>query len=125
MAEERIVGAPAEPSVTWSRSDLYRLVYCQLFRTKLTSGDITLTVSTLNDQAGFVRTEVVEDQVAIVMSWSELKMLAQHLETVVVAIEQDIGPIPIPHAFRPTVDAQLVAVRTLGMSKPNEPAKTE
>jgi hypothetical protein len=124
MAEDSAGDAPA-PGVTWSRSNLFRHVYCQVFRARLTAGDVTLTVSTITDQFGLVRTEAIEDQVAIVMSWSELKMLTQHLETLVAAIEQDIGPIPVPHAFRPTVDAQLVAVRTLDMSKPSEPAKPE
>jgi hypothetical protein len=100
---------------------LFRLVQCHLFRAKLTSGEVTLTVSTIVDQPGIPRTEAIEDQVAIAMSWPELKMLAQHLATLVSAIEQEIGPIPIPHVFAATVESHLAAVRTLGMSKPSEP----
>jgi hypothetical protein len=109
-------------NLTWGRSALYRVVYCHLFRTRLTSGDITLTVSTVTDQKPGDTGLIVEDQAAIVMSWSEMKMLAQHLSVLVAAIEQDIGQIPIPHAFSPTVEGQLPIVRSLGMSRPNASA---
>jgi hypothetical protein len=112
-------------NLTWTRSALYRLIYCQLFRTRITPGDITLTVSTLTDQRPGQTDLTVEDQAAIVMSWPEMKMLVQQLSVIVAAIEQDIGPIPIPRGYLPTVEAQLPVIQSLGLSKPNDSAQTE
>jgi hypothetical protein len=123
MSDDRIEAAIG--NVTWNRSALYRIICCHLFRTRLTAGDITLTVSTLTDQRPGDTNVIVEDQAAISMSWAEMKMLAQQLSAIVAAIEQDIGPIPIPYAFLPTVESQLPVIRSLGMSRPNESVQTE
>jgi hypothetical protein len=112
-------------NLTWGRSALYRVIYCHLFRTRLSPGDITLTVGTVTDQRPGETNLMIEDQIAIVLSWAEMKMLAQHLSVLVATIEQDIGPISIPHLFSPSVEAQLPIVRSLGMSRPNDSAPAE
>jgi hypothetical protein len=112
-------------NLTWSRSALYRVIYCHLFRTRLSPGDITLTMGTMTDQRPGDASLIIEDQTAIVMSWAEMKMLAQHLSTLVAAIEQDIGPISIPHAFSPSVETQLSVIRSLGMSRQDDSPPAE
>jgi hypothetical protein len=90
-----------------------------VFRTRVGNGDVTVIFSKLTHNPSITAAgDVIEEQVEIVMTWSQLKMFAQALHTLVDAIDQEAGEIQIPSNFRLNFEAQRSAVRTLGYRSP-------
>jgi hypothetical protein len=107
-----------------TRSAEYRSIYSDIFRARIGSGDATLIFSRLTHSPSIAAAgNVIEEQVEVVMSWPHLKMLEHTLRNLVDAIEQEIGEIKLPAAFNPNLEAQRIAIRSLGLSsstkKPN------
>lgn len=102
-----------------TRSADYKTIYSNVFRSRVGNGDVTIIFSRLAHNASITAAgDVIEEQVEIVMSWSQLKMFAQALHTLVDAIDQEVGEIQIPSNFKLSVEAQRSAIRTLGYRSP-------
>jgi len=106
-------------NLTVTRSADYRTIYSNVFRTRVGNGDGTVNISRLTHNPSITAAgDVIEEQVEIVMTWSQLKMIAQALHTLVDAIDQEVGEIQIPSNFRLNPEAQRSAIRTLGYRSP-------
>ena len=86
------------PSVTMTQSGAYRLVYSNVFRYKIGPGDLNLTFSTVSDSP--LGGNTVEDQISVVLSWPQLKMLTHVLNQIVSGIEAETDSVipVIPNA---------------------------
>jgi hypothetical protein len=106
-------------NLTVTRSADYRTIYSNVFRTRVGNGDVTVIFSRLTHNPSITAAgDVIEEQVEIVMTWSQLKMFAQALRTLVDVIDQEVGEIEIPSNFRLNPEAQRSAIRTLGYRSP-------
>jgi hypothetical protein len=106
-------------NLTVTRSADYRTIYSNVFRTRVGNGDVTVIFSRLTHNPSITAAgDVIEEQVEIVMTWSQLKMFAQALRTLVDVIDQEVGEIEIPSGFRLNPEAQRSAIRTLGYRSP-------
>ena len=106
-------------NLTVTRSADYKTIYSNAFRSRVGNGDVTVIFSRLAHNASITAAgDVIEEQVEIVMSWSQLKMFAQALHTLVDAIDQEVGEIQIPSNFKLSIEAQRSAIRTLGYRSP-------
>jgi hypothetical protein len=106
-------------NLTVTRSADYRTIYSNVFRTRVGNGDVTVIFSRLTHNPSITAAgDVIEEQVEIVVTWSQLKMFAQALRTLVDVIDQEVGEIEIPSSFRLNPEAQRSAIRTLGYRSP-------
>jgi Protein of unknown function (DUF3467) len=111
----------ATPNLSITRSNDYKTIYSNLFKTRVGNGEVTIIFSKITHAPSMTAEgNIVEEQSEIVMSWPQMKMFAIHLTGLVNAVERELGNIPIPEAFRQSVrshpDAQQTVVRTLGLS---------
>jgi hypothetical protein len=117
MAEQQIPPEIAEQlaGLTFTRSPDYKTIYSNLFRTRIGNGDITLVCSRITHAPSLkAAANIVEEQVEVVMSWPQLKMLEQMLRSLVDTLEQEIGEIQIPTSYTPNPEGQRAAIRSLG-----------
>jgi hypothetical protein len=117
MAEQQIPPEIAEQlaSLTFTRSPDYKTIYSNLFRTRIGNGDITIVCSrTTHTPSLRAPANVIEEQVEVVMSWPQLKMLEQMLRSLVDTLEQEIGEIQIPKAYNTNPEGQRAAILALG-----------
>lgn len=113
--------APEIPPLSFTRSDEYKRIFADFFRTRLGTGEITTIVSKVTHGPNMnVEGNIIEEQIELVMTWSSVKMLQLHLMSLVSAIEEEVGYIPIPANFLANLeaghDAQRNLVRSLGLS---------
>jgi hypothetical protein len=121
---------PATPNLekliadlTVTRAADYKTIYSNLFGTRIGGDDITIIFSRLTHSPSILaNANILEEQVEIVMSWSQLKMFEQTLRTLVDAIDQEIGEIKIPTGFKINPEGQRGVIRGLGYPpiKPSE-----
>jgi hypothetical protein len=123
---------PEVSGITVTRSEEYKSIFSNAYRVRIGVGDITLIFNRATHAPNITaEASVVEEQVEIVMAWPIIKMLQVHLSSLVSAIEQEIGYIPVPDAFlaNPNMNptAQREVVRSLGLSRSSatEPAATK
>jgi Protein of unknown function (DUF3467) len=117
MAEEQISPEIVQQlaGLSFTRSPDYKTIYSNLFRTRIGSGDISIVFSRNTHTPSLTATaNIVEEQVEVVMSGPQLKMLEQMLHTLVDTLEQEVGEIQIPMAFKTNLEAQRAAIRSLG-----------
>jgi hypothetical protein len=104
-------------ALTVTRSGDYKTIYSDVFRTRIGSGDVTLIFSKLTSSPNIAAiADIVEEKAEIVMSWPQLKMFEQVLRAIVDAVEQEIGKIPIPAAFKVDPEANRTVIQNLGLS---------
>jgi Protein of unknown function (DUF3467) len=129
MSEEQKSPATPTPAdlaqlaanLTFTRSAEYKVVYSNIFRTRVGPGEITIVFSRATHAPGIgVGANIVEEQVEVVLSWPQLKMFELALRSVVDAIEQEVGEIPIPNAFTVNPEGQRSVIRTLGFPSPTK-----
>ncbi len=125
MAEEEKISQPPPDvakllaGLTFTRSPEYKVVYSNVFRTRVGGGDITLIFSRITHVPSIaVAGDVVEEQIEVVMSWQQLKQFEMALKSVVDAIEQEVGEIQVPTVFKIDQDGQRAVVRSLGFPSP-------
>src|SRR3974377_237401 len=87
--------------VPWTRSGEYRLVGASIFKTRICVGDCTMTFSSISETPGLIPTPIVQEEVAVTLSWNQIKALSLQLNDVVLAIEAEIGDLPIPPFTHP------------------------
>src|SRR4051812_21167576 len=87
----------AGPSITVIRSPDYRTITSDIFRSRVGGGECTIIFSKIGHTPN-LNTDAnrLEEQIEIVMSWSNFKILAMHLSSLTAAIEAVHGPIPVP-----------------------------
>jgi hypothetical protein len=113
-----------------TRANDYKAVYCNIFRTAIGHGELTVVFSKLTHPPGItVAGSIIEEQIEIVLAWPHMKILAATLDALVQAVEAEVGVIPVPKQFIEAmvgaVDRQRNGIRTLGMSaEPPAPPRT-
>jgi hypothetical protein len=135
MPKERKSREPAQPTtpelsqsdllsklsaaLTVTRSADYKQIYSNAFRTRIGNGDITIIFSRLTHSPSLAAaTDILEEQVEITMTWSQLKMFETTLRILVDALDQEVGEIQLPTGFKPNPEGQRSVIRTLGYSPP-------
>lgn len=110
--------AAAGQNFKFTRSPEYRVVYADLYRPRLGNGDVTLVFSrTAHEPAFSTEATVIEEQVEVVVSWGVVKLLTAHLGTLMAAVEDELGEIPVPAGITFDIDRQREAVRSLGLTR--------
>jgi hypothetical protein len=113
--------SPTDPSslLSSSRAPDYNIIFSDIHRARLGNGTVSVTFSRTTHPPGLqTLNNIIEEQCDIVMSWTQIKMVAMNLSAIVTAIEEEIGPISIPSAFRISHEANLAVVRSLGYPPP-------
>src|ERR1700730_9701049 len=82
------------------RSPRYQEFYANSLRFKVTPIDFTMTLGTTPDIPG-APPGVMQDEAAIILTHSFLKVLSRHLNAIVQAVEQALGPIRIEEKNNP------------------------
>jgi hypothetical protein len=93
MTEE----APSKPvaPVAVTRAETYSVIPSNTFRYRLGLGEIHLSFCAIDDVPGDSPRRVLEERVAITMSWPQMKGLAFLLKQLVDGAETEMGPIPM------------------------------
>jgi hypothetical protein len=112
MAEDDPITPPSS-ELSWSRSPEFDLIFSNFYKTRIGTGDFTLTFASLRDAPGIASVNDIKEHVQIAMSWPMLKMLSMSLKTTVDAIENQLGPIAIPDGFSPDWDHAISIVQGL------------
>ncbi len=55
----------------------------------------------------------LQDEATVTMSFAALKLLAEHLAMAVQAIEQELGPVRVPVAIRPSEQQKAMMLQAL------------
>jgi hypothetical protein len=111
--------AKLNATITTTRSADYKETYSNAFRTRIGNGDIAIIFSRLTHSPSIeAAANILEEQVEIIMTWSQLKMFEKTLRILVDALDQEVGEIPIPTGFKPNPEGQRSVIRTLGYSPP-------
>jgi len=90
-------GNQPQPSIGVIRSHEYRTISSDVFRTRIGLGECTIIlgkaghVPSINPEAS-----ILEEQLEVLVSWTNLKILAAHLMSITAAIEAELGPILVP-----------------------------
>lgn len=101
-------------SMTGTRSPHYRTVSSNVFRTRLNIGEATIIFSRLYAPPGISAVSTgIEEEVEVVMSWAQMKMLQITLGSIVKAIEEEAGEIKLSSAFKENYEGQREAIKTL------------
>jgi hypothetical protein len=105
-------------NLTFTRAADYKTIYSNVFRTRVGNGDITIVFSRATHVPSLaVQGNIIEEQVEIVMSWQQLKMLQEGLRAPVDGIDKEVGEITLPTVFKKNIDARAV-IRGLGYPPP-------
>ncbi len=101
MSDEKANPATADvassaANVPWTRSSDFRLVWASLVRPRLGAGECTLTFCSIADVPGLSGQAIIQEEVAVTLSWTQLKSLSLQLNDFVFAIEAEMGELPIP-----------------------------
>jgi len=121
------VVAAAAATLTFVRAPDFKVCFSDFHQIRAGNGVLTVVFSkTTHAPAGPMIANIIEEHVEVVMSWTQLKMVAQNLSASVSAIEAELGPIPFPRDFRINDAANRAIVRALGLSLSSEtPPKAE
>jgi hypothetical protein len=121
MSETRALLPQTLANISFRRAGDYKNIYSDLFKAIIGNGQLTIIFSrATHEPSATAETNIIEEQLEIVMSWPQMKMLAMHLISLVQAVEKEVGSIPIPNVFqnfiRENPQAQENIVRGLGLS---------
>jgi hypothetical protein len=100
MADEPNSPAPrldadaGQAQAPWARSQTFLSTFSTVFRYRIGIGDALLVFAEPVEMPGNPIPRVVEEKVAVTMSWSSMKSLALVLMGAVRAVEEEFGPIP-------------------------------
>ena len=83
----------AAPQSRTDRAPEFRRIFSNHFFIRFAPGDTNITFSQLIDVSGSSEQNVIQEQVNIVLSWTQLKMLGEYVSSAVQAMERDGGPI--------------------------------
>jgi len=94
-----------------SRATDYKSCYAANFRFRITNIDAAVTFVSVGDFPGGVTT--LQDEATVMMTFSSLKILSEHLAMAVSALEQELGPIRIPTSIRPTEQNKAMMIQAI------------
>jgi len=95
MADEPLPSQQAG-ALKFEKAETFRTMFNNFLRYRVGAGDFTIVLGTIVDgQPGYPNT--VREEIAVAMSWIQLKNLAATLGQAIAAIEQKVGPIPTPN----------------------------
>lgn len=101
MSGEQKSEVPTPPGqIPVIRSPRYQELYANAIRFKVTPIDFTMTLGTSPDIPG-APAGVMQDEASIILTHSFLKVLSRHLNAMVQAVEQALGPIRIEEKNNP------------------------
>ena len=129
MSDEINVEEEDDVTTPVTRASDYKAIFCNIFRTAIGHGELTVVFSKLTHLPGMnVGGNIIEEQIEVVLAWPHMKILAATLDALVQAVEAEVGTIPVPRQFTEAivgaVDRQRNAIRTLGMSAEISPPAT-
>ena len=78
----------------------YKSFYAANFRFRITNTEANLTFTNLAELGGGMI--AMRDEATLITTFSGLKVLSEHLALIVQVIEEELGPIRIPVAVRPS-----------------------
>jgi uncharacterized protein DUF3467 len=97
-----------EVAPTFTRSSDYKRLYSNLARIRLGSGEIVLLFSQITHEPGpNIQGNIVEEIAEVTLAWSQAKILATLLNSLVEAVETELGPIPVQGPFLEAQSSQL------------------
>jgi hypothetical protein len=102
------IGGPGQPVI---RAADYKGFYAANFRFRLTNLDAAITFVSIADFPG--GQVVMQDEASATMSFSSMKLLSEHLAMAVQAIEQELGPIRVPAAIRPSEQNKALMIQAV------------
>jgi hypothetical protein len=100
------------------RSPLYREIYTNGFRFRLSGVDFGMVICNSADIPGMG--PLVQDEVGINMSLPVAKILMRHLSEMINAIEKEVGVIRVPKAQLPTdeqTQRNVQSIRAAGLTE--------
>lgn len=100
------------------RSPLYREIYANSFRFRLSALDFGMVICNVADIPGIGF--LVHDEVGINMSLPVAKILMRHLSEMINAIEKEVGVIRVPKAQLPTdeqTQRNVQSIRDAGLTE--------
>jgi hypothetical protein len=110
-----VAGAAAH--LTFTRAPDFKTIFSDMVRPTIGNGSINIVFSKLTHEPSMnMQTNIVEEQAQVVMTWTQFKMVMQNFSSILAAIETEVGPIPIPHAFRPSDASNRAIVRALWLT---------
>lgn len=114
--------AAALAAIEFRRSPDYRTIFSDLHRFRLGNGTVNIVFSKTAHVPGIqMNPTVFEEEVEIVVSWMQLKMITMNLAMTIHAIEQELGEISIPEGFGPDFETAIANVRSLNIPRPQSP----
>jgi hypothetical protein len=106
----------AAANLVFTRSADYKTIYSSVVRTRIGNGDVSIVFSkTTHAPSAAFNANIIEEQVEVVMSWVQAKMFKEVLVSLLQAVDEEIGEIPIPSAFKIDKAVQRAAVQGLGL----------
>jgi hypothetical protein len=112
--------------LTFASPSDFKSTFADVHQIRLGTGTTNITFSKTTHVLGSAMLgNVVEEQCEIVISREQMKMLFMNLSATVSAIEDEIGPIPVPRSFQINQDAHRAVIRSLNLpSRKAEPSST-
>jgi hypothetical protein len=108
IAQNVSLGGAGQP---FSRAQDYKAAYAGNFRFRVTNTDAAITFLSVADFPGGM--VALQDEATITMSFGSLKILSEHLALAVQTIEQELGPIRVPVAIRPSEQNKAMMIQAL------------
>lgn len=99
------------------RAETYSVIPSNAFRYRLGLGEIHLSFCAIDDVPGETPRRILEERVAIALSWPQMKALAFLLKQVVEGVETKMGPIPMPANAGFSIPIKEHAITTLNNLK--------
>lgn len=103
------MAAAASSQYVTARSAQYRIIYSNIFKSRIGPNDLALVFGILSDATGAPVANVWQEEATIVMAWPQVKILAKFLSEVVEAAEGQLGPIPTSELQQPKGVATIVS----------------
>ena len=119
MAETSTPSTFVPSQLKFERSPLYRTIYADIVRPRIGNGDITAIFGKGHHEPGFmIDATIVTEEVEVVMSWMQLKMVNMIMGAIIDALEEEIGKIVIPSNFQADPNTYRPIIRgLLGMTQ--------
>jgi hypothetical protein len=103
--------------LTFTRAPDFKVCFSDFHRSRVGNGTVNIVFSrTAHAQSLQMLANIIEEHVEVIMSWTQLKMVAENLASAVAAIEAEVGTIPIPRDFQINEAGNRAIVRALGLS---------
>lgn len=111
------VAAAAAVALTFTRAPDFKVCFSDFHSPKVGNGTYTIVFSRVaHAPSSQILPNVIEEQVEIIMSWTQLKIITENMVSAIAAIEAEVGTIPFPSNFQINEAGNRAVVRALGLS---------